>query len=121
MSVAPPVSHSSEDDMWDQRVKRLTEKKKRSDSYWAERGGRLAQGVGYGGLKGTGWLGKTARRPAQTWLGLADRLGLGSTGRLGAAQASSWTRQAGLGRRGTGGPFFFSSLLFFSPPSSFHH
>ena len=33
VSVAPPVSHSLEDDMWDPRVKRLTEKKKRSDSY----------------------------------------------------------------------------------------
>ena len=52
----------------------------------AERDGRPAQGVGSGGLKGTGRLGKTARRPAQTRLGLADRLGLGSTGRLGAAR-----------------------------------
>ena len=63
--------------MWDPRVKRLTEKKKRSDSYLAERDGRPAQGVGFGGLKGTGRLGKTAR--------LADRLGLGSTGWLRAA------------------------------------
>ena len=67
-------------------LKRLTEKKKRSDSYWAERDGRPAQGVRSGGLKGTGRLGKIARRPAQTWPGLADRLGLGSTGRLGAAR-----------------------------------
>ena len=33
VSVFPLVSHSLEDDMWDPRVKRLTEKKKRSDSY----------------------------------------------------------------------------------------
>jgi hypothetical protein len=67
-------------------LKRLTEKKKRSDSYWAERDGRPAQGVGSSGLKGMGRLGKIARRPAQTRLGLADRLGFGSTGRLGAAR-----------------------------------
>ena len=67
-------------------LKRLTEKKRRSDSYWAERDGRPAQGVGSGGLKGMGRLGKAARRLAQARLSLADRLGLGSTGRLEAAR-----------------------------------
>ena len=51
VSVAPPVSHSLEDDMWDPRVSWVKRKKGSGGLvYWAEKDGRPAQGDGSGSV-----------------------------------------------------------------------